>query len=63
MRKLLSAEHYTDPVTGYIAGIRKDSIPDHTGHCLDVLRQGILCAVDVTYVFTDLAPQIGRAHV
>ena len=43
------ADYYQDPVTGMIQGIEPQDFPKHNGHCLDMLRQGIMCAADVRW--------------
>lgn len=56
LRKAVYAEHYTDPATGALGGIPKGDVRDHVRHCIDVLRQGAMCAGDVTYVLSHPSP-------
>ena len=48
----MTPDYYTDPVTGEIAGVPAEEWPDHVGHCLEALRQGIMCASDIRQVFS-----------
>lgn len=48
IRKALRLEHYIDPITGNLDHIEKDDIRAHVNHCVDILRQGVMCASDVT---------------
>ena len=50
IRKVFHADYYADPVTGDIGDVTKATIPDHIGHCIDMLRQGVQCAADITFV-------------
>lgn len=56
LRKAVYAVHYTDPATGALGGIPKGDVADHVRHCIDVLRQGAMCAGDVTYVLSLVSP-------
>lgn len=40
-------DHYADPVTGDLGNIPKDNINAHLGHCMDSIRQGLMCASDI----------------
>lgn len=42
-------EYYIDPITGDMDGMPKDEVHDHLTHCVDTLRQGIMCASDIRY--------------
>ncbi|KAJ3552823.1 hypothetical protein NM688_g3950 [Phlebia brevispora] len=48
LRKVIHSDYYADPVTGDIGLLLHEEIPDHVGHCLDFLRQGVMCAADVS---------------
>ncbi|KAJ3552824.1 hypothetical protein NM688_g3948 [Phlebia brevispora] len=48
IRKALWSEHYVDPVTGELDGLNSHQLRAHLNHCLDTLRQGIMCAGDVS---------------
>lgn len=50
IRKALHPDYYVDPVTGAIGNIVKDDLPDHLNHCVDTIRQALMCAADITYV-------------
>lgn len=52
LRKGLRADYYTDPINGSIAGIPADDWPLHISHCLEDLRQGVMCAADIRYFCT-----------
>lgn len=47
LRKIMHADYYRDPVTGNIGTVDKEVVPEHTGHCFDMLRQGVMCAGDI----------------
>ena len=49
IRQGLSPEYYRDPVTGEIAGIPPKDWPEHLGHCIENLRQSMMCASDIRY--------------
>ena len=49
LRKFLEADYYADPVTGDIGNVVKAKIPGHASHCIDLLRQSIQCAADITW--------------
>ncbi|KAF7795291.1 hypothetical protein EIP86_006445 [Pleurotus ostreatoroseus] len=49
LRKAAYADYYTDPETGALGDIPKNDIKIHVTHCLDMIRQGIMCAGDITY--------------
>ncbi|KAJ3552560.1 hypothetical protein NM688_g4090 [Phlebia brevispora] len=48
IRKALRPEHYVNPVTGDLDGIKKNDLRPHIDHCVDSLRQGIMCAADIS---------------
>ena len=50
VRKALRPEYYVDPVTGALGPIPKDNIINHVGHCMDSIRQGLMCAGDIRSV-------------
>ncbi|KAK7688360.1 hypothetical protein QCA50_008732 [Cerrena zonata] len=50
LRHAMTPDYYTDPVTGNIAGLPAAEWPDHVSHCLEALRQGIICASDIRQV-------------
>ncbi|KAI0073073.1 hypothetical protein K474DRAFT_1603983 [Panus rudis PR-1116 ss-1] len=63
MRKGLSPEYYTDPVTGAIAGIPKDEWSDHLSHCVDNIRQSLMCASDISLVVWQWVEADQRASI
>lgn len=50
-------------MTGNIGEMLREDLPEHVGHCLDMLRQGVMCAADIrsdiwlarTYMLSDIA--------
>ncbi len=48
--KALNPDHYADPATGDIGTIVKADLPIHLNHCVDMVRQALMCAADITYV-------------
>ncbi|KAJ3552826.1 hypothetical protein NM688_g3946 [Phlebia brevispora] len=42
IRKVVHSDYYADPVTGDIGPLLHEDLPEHVGHCLDFLRQGII---------------------
>ncbi|KAJ3556366.1 hypothetical protein NM688_g2066 [Phlebia brevispora] len=53
LRKVYHSDYYADPLTGNIGITKHSSIPDHVAHCLDILRQGIMCAADISPIVYD----------
>lgn len=49
VRRALRPDIYIDPVTGSLGVISKETLPDHLGHCIDGLRQALMCAGDIRY--------------
>ncbi|KAH8889425.1 hypothetical protein GQ53DRAFT_625496, partial [Thozetella sp. PMI_491] len=55
------------PATGHSGGVKshfgdgdKDAhLPSHLDHCLDWIRQGLMCWVDVTPVTWEFDPELG----
>jgi len=50
VRKGLWQEHYTDPVAGTIAGIPEEEWPAHLTHCVDGIRQSLICSADISLI-------------
>lgn len=50
IRKGLWPEHYTDPVAGTIAGVAHADWPEHLSHCIDGIRQSLMCSADVSLI-------------
>jgi len=50
VRKGLSPEYYTDPVAGTLAGVKLEDWPEHLSHCLDGIRQSLMCSADISLV-------------
>lgn len=50
IRKGLRADYYADPLTGAISGILPEDWPDHVSHCLENLRQSVMCASDISLI-------------
>lgn len=50
IRKATHLEYYADPITGDLEDIGKSDIVDHVNHCIDSIRQSIMCASDVRCV-------------
>ncbi|KAJ3556369.1 hypothetical protein NM688_g2070 [Phlebia brevispora] len=48
LRKVFRSDYYADPVTGDIGSMLHADIPLHVTHCLDFLRQGAMCAADLS---------------
>ena len=51
LRKALHPDYYLDPATGTIDGMPKEDFKNHINHCIDALRQTILCTSDTRQVF------------
>ena len=47
---MLRPDYYKDPVTGAIAGIEPKELDGHISHCIDELRQSIICHSDIRFV-------------
>ena len=50
IRKSTHLDYYADPITGDLDDIAKGDIADHVTHCIDSIRQSIMCASDVRCV-------------
>ncbi|KAJ3552562.1 hypothetical protein NM688_g4088 [Phlebia brevispora] len=48
IRMALRPEHYVDPVTGNLGNIPRDDVRVHINHCVDNIRQSLMCAGDIT---------------
>ncbi|THH30884.1 hypothetical protein EUX98_g3329 [Antrodiella citrinella] len=48
LRKGLNPEYYRDPVTGAISNIAQEDWPEHASHCVDNIRQSLMCASDIS---------------
>ncbi|KAJ3558166.1 hypothetical protein NM688_g1083 [Phlebia brevispora] len=48
IRKALRPDYYTDPVTGLLDGFSPRGLRAHMKHCVDNLRQAIMCAGDIS---------------
>ncbi|KAJ3556365.1 hypothetical protein NM688_g2069 [Phlebia brevispora] len=48
LRKIYHSDYYADPITGDVGDTPHKDISVHVAHCLDVLRQEIMCAADVS---------------
>ncbi|KAJ3552825.1 hypothetical protein NM688_g3949 [Phlebia brevispora] len=48
IRKALAPEYYIDPVTGKLGNLGPGQLRAHLSHCVDSLRQGIMCAGDIS---------------
>ncbi|PSR84222.1 hypothetical protein PHLCEN_2v5510 [Hermanssonia centrifuga] len=48
MRKALRADYYADPETGDIGNIVKNELHGHLDHCVDMLRQALMCSADIS---------------
>ena len=51
MRKALHPEYYADRYAEEL-GPDQAKVMDHLDHCVDIIRQGIMCASDVRWVPT-----------
>ncbi|KAH8104501.1 hypothetical protein BXZ70DRAFT_590700 [Cristinia sonorae] len=63
LRQGLRADHYADPVTGAISGILPEDWDDHASHCLDNLRQSVMCASDISLVVWQWVEEANRASI
>ena len=52
---MLHFDYYADPVTGGLDDIPKDEVVDHANHCIDSIRQSIMCASDIRYVYNTVS--------
>ncbi|KAI0079448.1 hypothetical protein K474DRAFT_1639618 [Panus rudis PR-1116 ss-1] len=50
IRKGLSPDYYRDPVTGMIAGFAPHEWEEHVSHCVDSIRQSLMCASDISLI-------------
>ncbi|CAL1712047.1 unnamed protein product [Somion occarium] len=50
IRRSLRPEHYADPETGAIGGIAPEDLPEHLNHCVDNIRQSIMCSADISVI-------------
>ncbi|KAF7794600.1 hypothetical protein EIP86_005736 [Pleurotus ostreatoroseus] len=48
LRKTIYMDHYADPATGNVGKIPGAMVPDHIGHCLNMLRQALMCSADLS---------------
>ncbi|KAF7794187.1 hypothetical protein EIP86_005319 [Pleurotus ostreatoroseus] len=48
LRKIIHRDYYADPITGDIGEIPQKDVAEHTGHCLNMLRQVIMCHADIS---------------
>ncbi|TCD64869.1 hypothetical protein EIP91_003535 [Steccherinum ochraceum] len=63
LRQGLYPEHYRDPVTGAIGNIPAEDWPDHVSHCIDNLRQSLMCAADISLVVWQWVEEDNRASI
>ncbi|CAL1712108.1 unnamed protein product [Somion occarium] len=63
IRQGLYPEYYRDPVTGSIAGFPAEEWPDHVSHCLDNIRQSIMCASDISLIVWQWFEEDNRASI
>ncbi|KAI0080783.1 hypothetical protein K474DRAFT_1636716 [Panus rudis PR-1116 ss-1] len=61
MRKIFFREHYTDPETGYVAGYSPERLTGHYMHCIDTLRQAVMCASDISPIVWQWNERVGKA--
>ncbi|KAK7696270.1 hypothetical protein QCA50_000923 [Cerrena zonata] len=50
LRKAHYHEYYRDPVTGNIDNISPQDLNDHVSHCLDSIRQSLMCSSDISVI-------------
>ncbi|KAK7696234.1 hypothetical protein QCA50_000887 [Cerrena zonata] len=50
LRKALRPDYYRNSVTGYLAGISPEMLPDHLSHCVDNIRQSLMCSSDISVI-------------
>lgn len=58
VRKGLTPEHYTNHTAGTTAGIAISEWPGHLSHCLDAVRQALVCSADVRYSFDNTSTYV-----
>ena len=46
---VLPRDYYADPVTGDVGKVLYEQIPDHVGHCINTLREAVMCSADIRY--------------
>ena len=46
---VLHRDYYADPVTGDVGKVLYEQIPDHVGHCINTLREAVMCSADIRY--------------
>lgn len=59
IRKALSPEYYVDPLTGDLGNIKQANLHHHLTHCIDSVRQGLMCGADIRRV-ARLQPRYAR---
>ena len=47
LRKALHPDYYMNPETGYVDGLAPDVFNDHLTHCLDAIRESLMCSSDI----------------
>ncbi|THH00335.1 hypothetical protein EW026_g2166 [Hermanssonia centrifuga] len=62
IRKALHTEYYTDPITGNLGVIPKAEVPEHISHCIDNIRQALMCASDITPIVWQWSEQKKKAE-
>jgi len=63
VRQGLYPDYYADPVTGAIGGVPKEDWPDHLSHCLDNVRQALMCSSDISLVVWQWGEVENRASI
>ncbi|KAH8093877.1 hypothetical protein BXZ70DRAFT_897114 [Cristinia sonorae] len=63
LRQGLYADYYRDPVTGAIGLIPADEWEDHMSHCMDNIRQSLMCAADISLVVWQWVEESQRASI
>ncbi|KAF7794186.1 hypothetical protein EIP86_005317 [Pleurotus ostreatoroseus] len=48
LRMVLHRDYYADPVTGDVGKVFYEQIPDHVGHCINTLREAVMCSADIS---------------
>ncbi|KAK7691291.1 hypothetical protein QCA50_004685 [Cerrena zonata] len=50
IRRALRAGYYRDPATGAIGGVLPEDLPEHIDHCVDNIRQALMCSADISSI-------------
>ncbi|KAF7796236.1 hypothetical protein EIP86_007410 [Pleurotus ostreatoroseus] len=63
IRKALRPDYYVDPVTGDLGNIKQANLHHHLTHCIDSIRQGLMCGADISPIVWVWSNRDQRAYI